>query len=249
MKTSFADADSSFASPEAQSTTPVASTAVATRPPQELVPDSFFNNDNVEGGFDKDDLKIPRLNLVQSVGPLSGELGFKPGAFVYNKEADLGSGPIKITLLKLRKYFLEDLPYGSETFPRLFKSAEEAAAAGFLDIRQKREMGEEHKYVKPVLDADVLIEGKADEATFPLDFNGTPYAMARWTLQSTAYSRVGKGFFTDSQLALRAGLSTKFYTISTKREKLGNNFVWVPRAQLSGRNSDEFIAWIKDVVG
>lgn len=247
MKQSFADTDAKAENPAPEPK--AATTALVPKQSSELVADSFFNNEGVEGCFDKSDLKMPRLNLVQNVGPLSGELGFKPGVFVYNKETDLGAGPLKITLVKLRRYLLEDLPYGSEQFPQVFKNMEEAAAAGFLDIRQKKEMGEDHQYVKPVLDADVLIEGRESDVSFPLDFEGVPYAMARWTLQSTAYSRVGKTFFTDSQLALRAGLPTKFYNISAKKEKLGENWVFVPRAQLAGRNTEAFVKWVKEVVG
>lgn len=247
MKSSFKDADQvEVAAPPAEEIT--TSTALAVQPEATVVPDGFFSNDAVEGDFDRSDIKVPRLNLVQSVGPLSGELGFTPGRFVFNKEVDLGSEGLKITLIHLKKYLLEDLAYGSETMPRFFKSMDDARRAGFLPIADKKTMGEEHKYAKPVLDADVLIEGKPGvNDTFPFDFNGTPYAMARWTLQSTAYSRVGKSFFTDSQFALKAGLSIKFYSVSAKREKIGVNWVFCPRVQIAGKNSDEFIAWIKSV--
>ena len=273
MKTSFANADQDsvpVATDEAVPTTPAnTDTSVATQASSAVVPDSYFHNEGVEGDFDKDDVKIPRLAIVQAVGPMSGELGFSPGQIVYNKETVLGSavlGPVnaqgkpgpqigtdgvKMTLIRIKKYFLEDLPYspgGDGPRAAYFKTLDDARKAGFLPIQDKREMGPDHRYVKPVLDADVLIEGTKENLTFPFDYKGTPYAVARWTLQSTAYSRVGKGFFTDSQLALRAGLSTKFYIVSCKREKLGENFVQVPRAVLSGRNDDEFIAWVKSTV-
>lgn len=258
MKTSFADADQAAQVPDAPNAEPTA--ALVPQATNEIVPDSFFGNDQIEGDFDKSDLKIPRLSVVQSVGPLSGELGFVPGTIVYNKETVIGTpsknpqGAINgtdgliLTLLHLKKYFLEDLPYGAEAMPQYFKTADDARRAGFLPIQDKRQMGAEHKYFKPVIDADVLIKGTPENVTFPFDFNGTPYAVARWTLQSTAYSRVGKQFATDATLALRQGLTSKFYTVSVKREKLGQNFVYVPKATLTGVNPPEFVEWIKNSV-
>ena len=88
------------------------------------VPASFFQNEGgLEGEFDRSDLQIPGLNLVQSVGPLS-EL-FQPGQMVYNKEEVLGL-PAEVTLLRLRKFFQEKLPYGSEVLPRRFNTQAEA---------------------------------------------------------------------------------------------------------------------------
>lgn len=257
MTTSFANADQAAQVPEAP---PAESTELVPQAPSEIVPDSFFGNDDIEGDFDKSDIKIPRLALVQNVGPLSGELGFTPGTFVYNKEtvlgtsvknpqgAIIGTDGITITLLHLRKYFLEDLAYGSEVMPVLFKTSDDARRAGFLPVQDKRAMGPDHKYFKPVIDADVLIRGTPENITFPFDYNGTPHAIARWTLQSTAYTRVGKQFATDATLALRSGLANKHYTVSARKEKLGQNFVFVPKATLTGVNPPEFIAWIKNSI-
>jgi len=268
MKSSFANADQSAVPTETVDQIPAGaqpvganSEALATSGGSQIVPDSYFANEGVEGDFDKSDVKMPRISVVQGVGPLSGELGFIPGTIVYNKEtvlgnviknpagAVLGTDGLIVTLVHLKKYFLEDIPYGtSEAIPQYFKTLDDARRAGFLPSADKRTMGPDHKYAKPVVDADILIRGDASNVTFPFDFEGVPYAMARWTLQSTAYGRVGKQFFTDSQLALRAGLSTKFYTVSVKKEKLGQNFVFVPKATITGVNSPEFIAWVKSVV-
>lgn len=275
MKSSFAAADSESvpAAPEADLPTaastgpaPSTDTRVAAPADAQVVADNFFSNDGVTGDFDEKDIKMPRLALVQSVGPLSAELGFIPGTFVYNKEVEvgtrvvnpqannvvIGTDGLELTLVRINKYFLEDLPYtggGEGPMPKFFRTLDDARKDGFLPIQDKRQMGEEHQYVKPVLDADVLIKGDADRhAAFPFDFNGIPFAIARWTLQSTAYSRVGKQFFTDSQLALKVcGLKGKFYAVSSRREKLGQNFVFVPKAQIKGINSPEFIAWANSV--
>lgn len=262
MKSSFANADqeAEVVSPE---TTPVAapSTALVPASPTALAQnDSFFSNEGLEGEFDQSDIKIPRFSVVQAVGPLSGELGFIPGQIVYNKETIvgtvvkaptggvLGTEKLKITLLRLKKYFMEDLPYGSEERPAMFKSSDDARAAGFLPVQDKKKCGPEHKYFKPLIDADILVEGDASNVTFPFNYNGTPFAIARWTLQSTAYTVVGKQFATDAGLSLRAGLQTKFYTVSCKKEKVGANWVFVPRVQLTGLNDAAFQQWIKDTV-
>lgn len=244
MKTSFSDAD--------VTNVPVAPATEALVPTSDsqVVPDSFFSNDAVEGDFDKSDLKIPRLSVVQGVGDLSGELGFTPGQFIFNREVDLGNKDIKISLVRLKKYFVEEIPgpYNRNgPMPALFKSQDDAMRAGFISSAEKKAMGPDHKYFSPVIDADLLIEGKPERVEFPFEFEGVPYALARWSLRSTAYGKVGKGFFSDSQLALRAGLSTKFYMLSTEKVKTNaGHWIHVPKARITGKNSDAFVAWVKE---
>ena len=73
----------------------------------------------LEGEFLPEDFVLPRLNLVQSVGPLSET--FQPGAFVYNKEVTLtdGTQPVSLTVLRIRKQYQEYVPYGGEEMPRV----------------------------------------------------------------------------------------------------------------------------------
>ena len=211
----------------------------------QIVPDSFFQNNEMEGEFDRSDIQLPRLSLVHGIGPLSET--FQPGHLVYAKELDLGVGPVNITLVRLRKYFQEEIEWGSEDIPRICNSIEEIRKLGAYLTSEKKEMGEGHTFFKPVLDAQILIKGEASNTMFPFEFEGSPYALALMTMHGVAYTRTGKQFITASQFGLRNGLTVASWNITTKREKFGQNFVWFPVARQATRNSPEFIAWVKEL--
>lgn len=202
-----------------------------------------FSNEGLDGEFTRDDIQIPGLNLVQSVGPLSEH--FTPGQMVYNKEEVIGDkdNPVQITLLRMSKFYVEKLPYGSEVMPRKFKTEAEARAAGLVPLWEKQEgCGN----FEPVLSCQVLIKGDpAKNTTWPIEFQGVPYAMARFTLRSVAYSATGKTLISASQFALREGLHTGYWNITPKREKVGANMVWIPRVRMAGKHTPEFIAFAK----
>lgn len=252
MKTSFADIGE-ITEPAKTGPTTATDTNAAGTPPvsqalvpvaeNQVVPDSFFSNAEMEGDFDRSDIQLPRLSLVHGIGPLSEH--FTPGHLVYNKELDLGAGPLEVTLVRMRKYYMEDHAWGSEDIPRVVNSIDEMRKLGGYLTSEKREMGEGHPYFKPVLDAQVIIKGAPDNSAFPYEFGGVPYAVAVWTLQGIAYTRAAKPFITASQFGLRAGLTTAHWSVTTKREKFGQNLVWFPVVRQAGRNSIEFIEWIK----
>lgn len=213
------------------------------------VGDSFFSNADIEGDFDRSDFKIPKLNLVQSVGPLTEH--FQPGVFVYNKETELGNRPIDITLLKLRKYFIEDVPYGSGLIPDIVAHEKEFRTKGGFLTRERKAMGErakDQKFYKPTLDATILIKGRPDvDVAFPFEFEGTPYALAVWTLQSVAYGETGTKFITAAAYTLRTGLAQGAWSVTPTRKKVGSNWIWLPIARQTGKNSTEFVAWAKSL--
>lgn len=214
----------------------------------------FAGNERIQGEFSDRDLQIPRFSLVQNVGPLSEN--FTPGHFVYNKGHSLGNGPISITILSLKKYFCEDIPYGSEVFPRIVNSLDEIRKLGGAPSWEKpkgmsKEDAAKRLFFKPVLDIHALVgipkDSEAAGEAFH-EFEGQPYVEAVWTVQSTAYTRVARPVITAAQLALKNGLHTRPWEVTAKREKLGPNLVWVPKAVLSKPHSPEFIAWVNESV-
>jgi len=65
----------------------------------------------VEGELETSDIKLPRLELVHGVGELSK--AFNPGDIIYNSGIKLASKgePIYMSVLAIRKFFRESLPY------------------------------------------------------------------------------------------------------------------------------------------
>jgi hypothetical protein len=200
----------------------------------------------LEGEFLPQDFVLPRLNLVQSVGPLSET--FQPGAIVYNKEVTLSDGtqPVALTVLRIRKQYQEHIPYGSDEMPRVFETLEEVrAAGGWIDWRDNQ-----RPPFSPILNALVLVKSPfAEHPMFPHRYGEADYGLALWTLRSTAFTRAGKTIITASQFALRDGLHFGEWSFTSRREKLGMNFVHVPVLRHSARHTNEFAEFALSLVG
>lgn len=198
----------------------------------------------VVGDINAGDIVIPRINIVQGVGPLS-EL-FSPGAIVLNKELQLSDGttPIELTILAAHKQFVENLPYDSEERPAVYDTLEEVKAAGGTiewngDIKPS---------FTPVLHVNLVFKApEGADGAFPLEHQGRPCGLAVWTLRGVAYTRAGKNILTAAKFSLRDGLFNGKWTLTTKREKFGRNSVFVPVLRNVGRNTPEFIEFIRTI--
>ena len=230
---------SSFKKPEGAA--PAAATETPAQPHQVDTEESSMSlaipTKAVDGEFRSEDFVIPKLHLVQSVGPLSET--FSPGSLLYNKELVLTDGvsPLSLTVLRIRKQYVENVEYGGDEVPRVFDTLEQVrAAGGWIDWRDNQ-----RPPFSPVLHALVLIKSPTGEnPLFPYEFGGDHFGLALWTLRSTGFTRAGKTIITASQFALKDGLHKGGWTLTSKREKIGMNFVYVPVLRHEAKHTDEF---------
>jgi len=205
-----------------------------------------FPSKPVDGEFRAEDFVIPKLHLVQSVGPLSET--FQPGSLVYNKELVLTDGvaPLSLAVLRIRKQYVENVEYGGDEVPRVFDTLEEVrAAGGWIDWRNN-----ERPPFSPVLHSLVLIKSPfPDNPLFPYQFADHSYGLAMWTLRSTGFTRAGKTIITASQFALKNGLHTGGWSLTSKREKIGMNFVFVPVLRHEAKHTGEFAEFAASLLG
>jgi hypothetical protein len=196
-----------------------------------------FPHKPVEGEITGDDIVIPRFHQVQSVGPLSEK--FAPGSLVYNKEVVVSDGntPVNLTVLRIKKRYIEHVEYGGDDIVRVFDTLEEVkAAGGWIEWRDN-----ERPPFSPMLQTLILIQSPfEDHPLFPYQLGDHSYGLALWTLRSTAFTRAGKAIITASQFALRDGLHRGGWQLTSKREKIGMNFVYVPVLRHDAKHSDEF---------
>lgn len=193
----------------------------------------------VEGEFLSEDYVIPKLHLVQAVGPLSEK--FTPGQYVYNKEQVLSDGtePINITVLRIKKQYQENLAYGGDELPRIFDTLDDVRrAGGWIDWRNN-----ERPPFSPILHALVLIRSFEESPLFPYEFAGASYGLALWTLRGVSFTRAGKTIITASQFALKDGLHTGSWALTSRREKVGMNFIHVPNLRHEARHTAEFASF------
>lgn len=222
-------------------TTEEATTATST---ELAAPQQQMALGTISGDIDTSDIVIPRLNIVQNVGEL-GEL-FNAGSIVLNKEVELSNGttPIEVTVLSARKQFVENLDYDSDEKPAVFNTLEEVkAAGGTIEWVNDRKPS-----FVPVLHLNVLFKApQGVDYALPLSYEGASYGLAVWTLRGVAYTRAGKNILTAAKFSLRDGLFNGKWELTTKREKFGKNSVFVPVLRNVGRNSAEFVEFIRSI--
>ena len=192
----------------------------------------------IEGEISAADIRVPRINLVQKSGNLSNH--FQPGLFLFEKTIPLAKPgeEILVTPLRLKKYYQLKVEFGtSQEMPPKFATMEEVRAFG-----GSLQYGDE-KYCVEM--ADILLAVKAPETaveeqlqSFPYSEGGTSYALAMYTVGSSAYTSLAKRFITDSVGVLRSGLYTGYYSMTSEIRKTAQNSWYVPVAQFAGKHKN-----------
>jgi hypothetical protein len=211
-----------------------APTAVAVAPiasAESMAVANVMHTAQLEGEFTSRDMAVPRLKLGQKVGQATDENPTWIGTWIYDGAMSLG--PVaRIIVVRLRKYYLENLEYGSDQKPQVFQTHADAVKAGVQ--------------IKDVCDIDMLVECNADLDQFAVvDVDGKSYAPARYTVTSSAYGRTVGILLRDAAGWLRNDLPSGFYTITSVKKTDGQNSWFTPQLKADGKVSDELRAAIK----
>ncbi len=217
-------------------TPPVAETptsAVAeTGGAQEIVPADFYNGiGGFEGEFAASEMRTPYLSLVQKTSPLFDEMPTALGQFVYNKAIVLGDS-IRIVFVRATKWWVEDLPYGTEQIPQRFKRMEDARTAGFTP-NQLVEVAE----LDLLIELDATLEGIDEVADL---IEGTKaYLIARYSVRSSSYGRTVPTLMADMRGFLKGNFVNGFYTLSAEKIEGKKGTYYVPKLKTDGPTSQE----------
>ena len=210
--------------PDADQITPTAPAASAALANPVNLPSQF------EGEFTSADTAIPYLAICQKSGKMMDDNPGWLGNLIYNKELDLGKS-VKAVFFRVRKYLLEDIPYGSDVIPRKFDTSAEAREAA-VDVVDVAEL-------------DCLIE-------VPAAYDGgvaigaSHFAPARYVVRSTAYRATVPVLRKDLGLRLNNDLTNGFYTLSVEKKTYGANSWFAPNLSASGAPPDEVRAFIAE---
>ncbi len=200
------------------------------------------------GQMSASDFAFPKLKLTQGVGPLR-DAGFNPGEIVLNDAIVIGGeeyAEVEITILKYVKQFVENLAYGSDGFPRIWATIEEAEAEGM-----NTEWGPngEKPDVLPQLVCMILVKQPEgiDPADFPIEHDTGLYAMAEWRISGTAYV-LTKTITGAQKTRLKDGLHTGSFMVGV-RKVTGKFTYFVPTLTPGNMHDDEFIQFLVDNAG
>jgi hypothetical protein len=190
----------------------------------------------IEGEVGTKDIQLPRLNLLQKTSELV-DAGFTPNTFALNKEIPLGKS-LTAVVVKLKKQFQQDLPYGSEVQPHTCDTLAEVREAG-----GSIEWGSENRYSEMahlqllVKAPDGLSEDQLD--AFPYEVDGHSWAPCILTVAKTAYKAAAKPVITAAFSTLRAGLHHGLWTVAAELKTAPMGTWSVPQFKLTGRTSPE----------
>lgn len=203
-----------------------------------------FKIGTVSGQVSQNDIVHPSLNIVHPVGPLSEE--FTPGQVVIDRQFVVAEPekPVNLTFLAFRKFFLENVPYGGDAQAREFNSEEDLKAAGL----HTNWVDNTKPPAGPAGDALIAVESTSENPLFPFTFGGKHYAIVKWRMTGGSYNRAGKLVLTASQWNLKDGLHNGSWALSTRRDKVGANFVWLPVLKAGPRNSKELADFFVSLV-
>lgn len=240
MQTSFSNVKKS-----APAEKPAATKEVAVVEDKTLAAAPAFNTSDIAGEISRNDVRLPRLNLVARTGDLA-EL-FTPGSWVLNKEIKLSEGGEKpevlldIIVVRLRKQYQESLPFGDPETPRVFDTAEEVRANGGTVS-----YGKGAGIFGEIAHCELLI---ARPESLPEEYEGhffffsedKAYTHCVYTVGGTAYGNFAKPIISARLNHLReAGLVGGRWTLGSKLMKANGNAWFTPVIRTAGNTSEAF---------
>lgn len=232
------EAQAEVVEPQAAAPVEVKQELAAQEPKQELATAAPVSHTpaGIEGEIERSDVKLPRINLVQKMSDMVNA-GFKSGDLVYNREIALDK-PATVVVVKLKKQYQQDLPYGGDQMPHVCDTLAEVREAGGTI-----EWGGENHYSE-MAHLQLLVKAPADlpdelEDLFPYSIGGESWAPAMFTVAKSAYKSAAKPVITAAFSTLRGGLQHGLWQLSTEGKKNAMGSWDVPIMKLVGKTTPE----------
>lgn len=167
------------------------------------------------------DIEIPRLNVIQKMSEVEGDLG----SVVLDKQEQIidAKTSIPVVIIGAHKRFKEDIPFDSDVVPQVVETQAEA------DL-----LATSSEY--PVIEfADITMlipqpEGVSDDL-FPYTIDGVNYQLGKLTVQKDAYRMTFKRLFTFHVMNRTVPLATRYWNFGTDLISKGKYTWYVPTLQ------------------
>lgn len=260
-KSSFArkaQTESAPASEQNASAAPAENTdrTVATRAKNNMPPAvQHKGKDDMFGEWLPGDSKLPRLNIVQKSSSAEEMLeNFDLGDLVFARKIKLADPKTPITLIAVLggKDYQQKVPFG-EGMGVVYKTAQEVLDNGGT-LNWSKEAVADQIYFQSRAHFQLAVkapEGLSDEDLnyFPFENEGQRWAMAIFTVASSAYTSFAKEIETlrRHNLIMMNGLTSGELAVTTlKKSKPGQEW-YVPVPKLVKANSPELIKFIDSI--
>lgn len=206
--------------PAGEQPAPTESKSVAVTDKVEMAAVQMAQSAQLDGEFTPRDVAVPRLKLGQKTGAATDENPDLIGKWIFDGAINLGT-TVGVIVTRISKYYMEDVEYGSDVKPQIFKKHADAVAAGVM--------------VKDVADIDLLVEipGDADVPS-AVSLGGKDFAPARYTVQSSAYGRTVGIFLRDLGGWLKGDFASGAYQMEAVKKTDGKNSWYTPSLKTAG---------------
>jgi hypothetical protein len=207
---------------------------------------------SITGEIGMQDFAVPKLKLAQNVGPLTEELGFTSGDWVFADEVILWQpecAEFEITIIRAHKNFVEKTEYGSGEMGRIFETLQEAADAG---LETNWGPNNEPPQTMPQFNLLLLITlpDGVESGLFNLEGpDQRRYALALWRVSGTAYGPVVQKITGAARTRLAAGLHTGTFKVSAKKVKGKVNTYWQPVLNPGEAHDEQVIEFVAAQLG
>ena len=205
----------------------------------------------VSGELDSSDIIIPTVKIIQKMTQNNPDK-LDDGTITIDGTMLVGGdkNEARLTIVSIRKYFKEVIPYGGQgtqgDFPVTFNSALEAKNAGFIVITDSVSRNADGPKVDSAAVALVAFEPPegASDRSFPYEVDGVKLTLARWYIEKSAYRNCAKIIFTRKNMELRQrGLLSGVWKLTSNMHSGQQGEYAVPNITLlSDERSDAFIA-------
>lgn len=201
----------------------------------------------IQGEINQSDIRLPRINLVQKMSGTAENFRF--GDVLFEKTIKLGDidHPVAVTVLRLKKQYQQDLPFGTEEMPLVFNKAEEVKAAGGSVIRGSDNYYSEIAHIQMALAAPEGL-GEDELEFFPYQHAGVDYALAVLTVGRSAYSAFAKPLITHGFNILKDGLSKGKFELHVDLRKSPKGSYVVPVPVFKGRHDEAAATFFKNLI-
>tara|TARA_R110002020_G_scaffold34539_2_gene104981 strand:- start:11547 stop:12263 length:717 start_codon:yes stop_codon:yes gene_type:complete len=168
--------------------------------------------------FDAADIEIPRLNVIQKMSQIEGEVG----SVSIDKDAQIfpASTKVPVVIVGAIKRWQEDIPFEEEGIPKMAATKEASIA-----------LAQESDY-KVIEQAEIVIlipqNDLADEGLFPFPIGSENYAIGKITVQKDAYRMTYKRLKTFELFNQDTPNYTVYWKFSTELMTKGRYSWFVP---------------------
>lgn len=246
--------------------TPAQSEQLATLPAQEVATlpvATGFQIEGLGGEWSGKDLKPPRLNLVQKVGPLSDS--FSLGEWVLEKLVVIGGGgnpevnrafdkPLNVVVINARKQYQEVVKYGTDEFPEVLDSEQAVFDAGgtFEASPENWSVGANgRRLFRPIAHVILWITKPDDlpeeaEAFFNLvSPSGVEGALAVFSAANTSFKGVGQPIATAASTYARGNLTGHCWKLTAKKSVSNGNTYAAAQLIPAGKTDPALAEYLK----